>query len=64
MKNLWTKSLDILKNKTSEQNFNTWIKPIQIKEIEGNIIRAEVPNKFIKDWVKENYKKTIEDTFS
>ncbi|MCW8858949.1 MAG: chromosomal replication initiator protein DnaA [Deltaproteobacteria bacterium] len=64
MKNLWTKSLDILKNKTSEQNFNTWIKPIQIKEIEGNIIRAEVPNKFIKDWVNENYKKTIEDTFS
>lgn len=64
MKNLWLKSLNILKEKISEQNFNTWIKPIQIKEIDGHIINAEVPNKFIKDWVKDNYKKIIEDTFS
>ena len=64
MKNLWLKSLNILKEKISEQNFNTWIKPIQIKEIDGQIINAEVPNKFIKDWVKDNYKKIIEDTFS
>lgn len=64
MKNMWNKALDILKEKTSEQNFNTWIKSIKIKNVKDNIIEAEVPNKFISDWLNENYKKTIEETFS
>ncbi len=63
MKKKWQKTLDILKEKISEQNYNTWIKPITIKEIKDQKIQAEVPNKFIKDWVKENYKNTIEKTF-
>ena len=64
MKNLWLKTLEILKTKISEQNISTWVKPIQPVKIVGNQLTVEVPNKFIKDWVKDNYKKNIEETLS
>lgn len=62
MQSLWLKTLEKLRLKISEQNFSTWIKPIQLIEISGNQIILEVPNKFIKDWVKDNYKNIIEET--
>lgn len=62
MNNIWDKTVNILKQKISEQNINTWIKPIVLKTINNNIIEADVPNKFIKDWVKENYKLLIEES--
>ncbi len=52
----------MLKDKISEQNINTWIKPIVLIEIKNSVIEAEVPNKFIKDWIKENYQKLIEES--
>ncbi len=62
MKNIWEKAVDKLKSKISDQNINTWIKPIQTKEILDDHIILEVPNKFIKDWVKENYNQIICET--
>ncbi len=62
MKNIWEKTVDKLKSKISDQNINTWIKPIQTKEISDDHIILEVPNKFIKDWVKENYNQIICET--
>ena len=59
MKNIWEKAVEKLKSKISDQNINTWIKPIQTKEISDDHIILEVPNKFIKDWVKENYNQII-----
>lgn len=64
MKKLWQESLEILKTKISEQNISTWIRPIHPVKIDGNILIIEVPNKFIKDWIKNNYKKIIEETLS
>jgi chromosomal replication initiator protein len=61
MNKIWDKTVDILKEKISEQNVNTWIKPIILIDIKNNIFEAEVPNKFIKDWIKENYQKIIEE---
>jgi len=64
MKNLWQESLEILKSKISEQNVSTWIKPIYPVKLSGNVLTIEVPNKFIKDWIKDNYKQVIEETLS
>ena len=62
MKNIWLEVLEILQSQISEQNFSTWIKPINPLKITGNKLTIEVPNKFIKNWLKDNYKKTIEET--
>ena len=57
----WAQATKKLEAKISEQNISTWILPIQPVDMNTDILSIEVPNKFIKDWVKENYKKIIEE---
>ncbi|NOQ42522.1 MAG: chromosomal replication initiator protein DnaA, partial [Desulfuromusa sp.] len=64
METVWLETLEVLKSKISEQNISTWIKPIQPVKITGNLLTVEVPNKFIKDWILDNYKREIEETLS
>jgi len=64
MKKIWQEALEILETKISEQNISTWIKPIYPVRLVGNVLTIEVPNKFIKDWIKDNYRKIIEETLS
>ena len=61
---LWEKSLQIIKEKVSQQNFETWIRPIKISSMEGNNITLNVPNKFFKDWLIENYHSVIRATLT
>jgi chromosomal replication initiator protein len=61
---LWDKSVNIIKNKMSHQNFDTWIRPIKVNLLEGNQIYLSVPNKFFKDWLMENYRSIITEVLS
>lgn len=61
---LWEKSLQIIKEKVSPQNFETWIRPIKISSMEGDNITLHVPNKFFKDWLIENYHSVIKESLA
>ena len=61
---LWEKSLQFIKEKLSQQNFETWIRPIKISSLEGNNIILNVPNKFFKDWLIENYQPVIKEALA
>jgi chromosomal replication initiator protein len=61
---LWEKSINIIQNKISQQNFDTWIRPIKVNLLEGNQIYLSVPNKFFKDWLVENYRPIITEVLS
>ncbi|HVO64850.1 MAG TPA: chromosomal replication initiator protein DnaA [Syntrophales bacterium] len=61
---LWEKSLQFIKQKVSQQNFETWIRPIKISSMEGNHITLNVPNKFFKDWLIENYQPVIREALT
>ncbi|MBM4272520.1 MAG: chromosomal replication initiator protein DnaA [Deltaproteobacteria bacterium] len=58
------KSLQIIKEKVSQQNFETWIKPIKIHSMDGNSVHLAVPNRFFRDWLIENYYVLIKDSLS
>ncbi|MBN2178782.1 MAG: chromosomal replication initiator protein DnaA [Deltaproteobacteria bacterium] len=55
MESIWAEGTNIIKEKISQQNFDTWIRPIRIYSIEENNIYLSVPNKFFKEWLIENY---------
>lgn len=59
----WNKILEILQKETSEQNFNTWLKPVSFKNIDNTNINIAVNNKFFLDWIRENYKEKIEKIY-
>lgn len=61
---IWEKSLHYIKDKVSQQNFETWIRPIKIASLEGSQVNLSVPNKFFKDWLTENYVDIIRDSIS
>lgn len=60
----WQDCLSTLEKKITPQNFSTWIRPIRLKDITGNLVHLVVPNRFIRDWINENYQEIIEDTLS
>jgi chromosomal replication initiator protein len=59
MENFWPTCLSRFEKELSAQQFNTWIKPLQM-EIEGDAIRLLAPNRFVMQWVKERFLKKIE----
>jgi chromosomal replication initiator protein len=61
---LWEKSIQIIKEKVSPQNFETWIRPIKMSSLEGNNVTLNVPNKFFKDWLIENYQPVIREAIA
>lgn len=49
---LWSQSLKYLESDLNDQQFHTWIRPLQAVE-EGNTIRLLAPSSFILDWVEK-----------
>ena len=64
MSKLWDDTLAHLKLNLSPQHFSTWIKPLKLVKIEQDMVYLEVPNRFVLDWVKENYCKLIQKNLS
>lgn len=58
MKNFWSVCLDKLKQQLTEQQFNTWIKPLAV-EIQEDEIRINAPNRFVLQWVKDKFSQQI-----
>jgi chromosomal replication initiator protein len=48
---LWSQCIRSLEADLSEQQFNTWIRPLQLVE-DGPLVRLLAPNRFVVDWVK------------
>ena len=51
---LWQQCIDLLRDELPAQQFNTWIRPLQV-EAEGDELRVYAPNRFVLDWVNEKY---------
>jgi chromosomal replication initiator protein len=47
----------------SPQQYNTWIRPLQIVEDQDNL-KLLAPNRFVLDWVRNHYLDTIQDHLS
>jgi chromosomal replication initiator protein len=59
MEKFWPICLSRFEQELSAQQFNTWIKPLQL-EVSDNAIRLLAPNKFVQQWVKDRFLGKIE----
>jgi len=59
LKNLWDKTLDIIKSELSEVSFNTWIKSCEPMSISSDAIKISVPNSFTQDILDKRYKDLV-----
>ncbi|MDV7389923.1 DnaA N-terminal domain-containing protein, partial [Arthrospira platensis SPKY1] len=51
---LWHQCLDRLQAELPSQQFNMWIRPLQV-EMDGAQLRLLAPNRFVLDWVNEKF---------
>lgn len=51
---IWTKCLNSLEGELSDQQFNTWIRPLQAVQGQGGL-RLMAPNRFVMDWVRDRF---------
>ena len=51
---LWNRCIRDLQAEIPEQQFNTWIRPLQAVEDDGQL-KLLAPNRFVVDWLQEHY---------
>lgn len=61
--NLWNRCIRILQSEIPEQQFNTWIRPLQAVE-DGGVLRLLAPNRFVVDWLQQHYIERISELVS
>ncbi len=59
MSESWKRCTEIIKEIITDDNFEKWIKPLKPIGLIGNEYILEVPNKFLRDWIFENYRSII-----
>lgn len=60
MHKLWQDALVQLQAQLTPQHYTTWIKPLRLVKIDGDLVVLEVGNRFVLDWVRDNYAKLIQ----
>jgi len=55
---LWNRCLRLLEAELPEQQFNTWLRPLQAVE-ENGTLRLLAPNRYVVDWVNQNLRGRI-----
>ena len=51
---LWSQCLRVLQAELPEQQFNTWIRPLQAED-DGSVLRLLAPNRFVVDWLQQHH---------
>jgi len=60
---IWQKILEIILQKVGEPTFDLWFSPIKLISIKNSEILIEVPNRFFKDWIEDNFPSLLKESF-
>ena len=55
---LWSQCIRVLQAELPEQQFNTWIRPLQAVD-DGAVLRLLAPNRFVIDWLQQHYMERV-----
>jgi chromosomal replication initiator protein len=64
MNHLWESALASLRDRLSEENFRTWLEPVQLEQLEGQTVTLRIPNRFYADWISSHYLDLILESLS
>lgn len=58
---VWESCISYLQNELPAQQFNTWIRPLQVEESSEKTLRLLAPNRFVLDWVNDKFRDRIQE---
>src|SRR5689334_1917149 len=56
---LWDEAVGRLRSRVSPQNFDMWLRPIELLSFDGAILRLRAPNSYIRFWFESNFLGTL-----
>ncbi len=60
---IWEKCLKAINDEVGGSVFELWFEPIKLKQIKDDHVVVEIPNRFYKEWIEENYSEIIQNAF-
>lgn len=61
MGDIWSDALRGLQPRLGSQTFDMWLRPIELREIEGDLLRLTAPNRFLKEWFENHFLDSVLD---
>src|ERR1700759_469916 len=56
---LWDEAVDRLRSRVSPQNFDMWLRPIELTSWDGDTVRLRAPNSYVRIWFESNFLATL-----
>ncbi|HTL36686.1 MAG TPA: chromosomal replication initiator protein DnaA, partial [Kofleriaceae bacterium] len=51
----WDEAVGRLKSRVSPQNYDMWLRPIEVTSWDGNTLRLRAPNSYVRLWFESNF---------
>src|ERR1700760_605025 len=52
---LWDEAVGRLRARVSPQNFDMWLRPIELLSFDGSILKLRAPNSYVRLWLESNF---------
>src|ERR1700733_2534394 len=52
---LWDEAVGRLRSRVSPQNYDMWLRPIELKSWDGATLRLRAPNSYVRLWFESNF---------
>jgi chromosomal replication initiation ATPase DnaA len=56
---LWDEAVGRLRSRVSPQNYDMWLRPIELRSFDGAILRLRAPNSYVRLWFESNFLSTL-----
>ena len=56
---LWDEAVGRLRSRVSPQNYDMWLRPIELLSFDGGILRLRAPNSYVRLWFESNFLGTL-----
>jgi chromosomal replication initiator protein len=55
----WDEAVARLRSQLSPQNYDMWLRPIELKSWDGSTVRLHAPNSYVRHWFEANFLSTL-----
>jgi chromosomal replication initiator protein len=56
---IWEEAVERLRSKVSPQNYDMWLRPIELLSFDGSLLRLRAPNSYVRLWFESNFLGTL-----
>jgi chromosomal replication initiator protein len=61
MTNIWSEAIQGLQPRLGAQTYDLWIRPLELRQVQGRRLLLTAPNRFMKEWFENHYRDVVLD---